>query len=223
MKNIKIEKEIEDRCKEFFSKYENRLEALESEVRKKVDMSTVKDMIDESIVGKLKEGNENIAQSSEDIKEFRESEARRNNIIVFKAKEPESLLAEDGKREDLEFVSEMCEIMKTNPKSVKSITRLGKINKEKTVTAGPRPMKIVFDDAKSKTIFMSNLRNLSTAEAKYKGVSVVHDMTMKERQLNKEQIRMAKEKNDGNESGDFIYLVRGPPWDRKIVSVKVKK
>ena len=60
MKNIKIEKEIEDRCKEFFSKYEKRLEALENEVRKKVDMSTVKDMIDESIVGKLKEGNETL-------------------------------------------------------------------------------------------------------------------------------------------------------------------
>ena len=55
-------------------------------------------------------------------------------------------------------------------------------------------MKIVFDDAKSKAIFMSNLRNLSTAEAKYKGVSVVHDIKMKERQLNKEQIRMVKEK-----------------------------
>ena len=186
-------------------------------------MSTVKDIIDESIVGKLKEGNENIAQASEDIKEFRESEARRNFFIVFKAKEAESLLVEDGKREDIEFVSEMCEIMKTNPKPVKSITRLGEINREKTVTAGLRPMKIVFDDAKSKAIFMSNLRNLSTAEAKYKGVRVVHDMTMKERQLNKEQIRMAKEKNDGNESGDFIYVVRGLPWDRKIVSVKVKK
>ena len=36
MKNIKIEKEIEDRCKEFFSKYEKRLEALESKVRKKL-------------------------------------------------------------------------------------------------------------------------------------------------------------------------------------------
>ena len=73
---------------------------MESEVRKKADMSTVKDMIDESIVGKLKEGNENIAHISEDIKEFRQSEARRNIIIVFKAKKPESLLAEDGKRED---------------------------------------------------------------------------------------------------------------------------
>ena len=30
MKNIKIEKEIEDRCKEFFSKYEKRLEASEA-------------------------------------------------------------------------------------------------------------------------------------------------------------------------------------------------
>ena len=61
-------------------------------------MSTVKDMIDESIVGKLKEGNGNIAQAIEDVKGLRESEARINNIIVFKAKEPESLLAEDGKR-----------------------------------------------------------------------------------------------------------------------------
>ena len=79
-------------------------------------MSTVKDMIDESIVGKVKEGNENIAQASENIKEFRQSEARRNNIIVFKAMEPESLLTEDGIREDMEFVSQICEIMKTIPK-----------------------------------------------------------------------------------------------------------
>ena len=60
-------------------------------------MLTVKDMIDECIVDKVKEENENIAQASEDIKEFRKSEARRNNIIVFKAKKPQSLLAEDGK------------------------------------------------------------------------------------------------------------------------------
>ena len=49
-------------------------------------MSTVKDMIDESIVGKVKEGHEKIAQASEETKEFRESEARRYNIIVYKAK-----------------------------------------------------------------------------------------------------------------------------------------
>ena len=54
---------------------------LESEVRKNVDISTVKDMTDESIMSKLKERNENTAQASEDIKEFRESEARRNYSV----------------------------------------------------------------------------------------------------------------------------------------------
>ena len=44
-------------------------------------MSTVKDMINENIVGKLKEGNENIAQASEDIKEFRER-VRKGEIIL---------------------------------------------------------------------------------------------------------------------------------------------
>ena len=41
---------------------------------------------------------------------------------------------------------------------------------------------------------------------------MVHDMTMKERQLNKEQIRMDKEKNDENELGDFIYAVQGASY-----------
>ena len=80
MTNIKIEKEIEDECKEFFSKYEKRLEALESELRKKVDLSTMKDIIDERIVGKLNEGNENIAQASEDIKNL--ERVRQGEIIL---------------------------------------------------------------------------------------------------------------------------------------------
>ena len=46
----------------------------------KVDMSTVKDMIDESIVGKLKEGKENIAQASEDIKNL--ERVKQEKIII---------------------------------------------------------------------------------------------------------------------------------------------
>ena len=42
MKNLKIEKEIEERCKEYFSKYEKRLDALEQEVKKKADVPKVR-------------------------------------------------------------------------------------------------------------------------------------------------------------------------------------
>jgi hypothetical protein len=48
-------------------------------------------------------------------------------------------------------------------------------------------------------------------------------MTKRERELNKEKVKQAKEKNDKNESGDYQYVVRGPPWERKVVKVKVKK
>ena len=56
------------------------------------------------------------------MKEFRESEARRNNIIVFKAKEPESLLAEDGKRED--------KVCIRNVRNYENKSKISKINNQ---------------------------------------------------------------------------------------------
>jgi hypothetical protein len=36
-------------------------------------------------------------------------------------------------------------------------------------------------------------------------------------------VKQVKEKNEENESGNYQYVVRGPPWERKVVKVKVKK
>ena len=57
----------------------------------------------------------------------------------------------------------------------------------------------------------------------------MHDMTEKERQLNKGKWEEAKTKNDEAksneelESGDFKYIVKGPPWERRVAKVYVKK
>ena len=82
---------------------------------------------------------------------------------------------------------------------------------------------VVFEDEKSKSVFMSNVRKLGTADEKFKSISIVHDMTKRERELNKEKVKHAKEKNEENESGDYHYVVRGHPWERKVVKMKVKK
>ena len=47
---------------------------------------------------------------------------------------------------------------------------------------------------------MSNVRKLGTADEKFKSISIVHDMTKRERGLNKEKVKQAKEKNEENES-----------------------
>jgi hypothetical protein len=44
-------------------------------------------------------------------------------------------------------------------------------------------MKVVFEDEKSKSVLISNVRKLGTADEKFKSISIVHDMTKREREL----------------------------------------
>ena len=149
MKNLKIEKEIEVRCKGYFSKYETRLDALEQEVNKKANVPKVKELIEESLSGKARDGAEGQNHISEDMKEFSESETRRNNIIIFNVNESKSTEAEARKQEDTDYVQELCGILKANPSSVKTVARLGNVKREtENVSTTNRPMKVVFEDEK---------------------------------------------------------------------------
>jgi hypothetical protein len=44
---------------------------------------------------------------------------------------------------------------------------------------------ISFEDEKSKSVFMSNVRKLGTADENFQSISIEHDMTKRERELNK--------------------------------------
>jgi hypothetical protein len=48
MKNLKIEKEVEERCNKYFSKYEKRLDEMENKLDKKVELDEVKALIQEN-------------------------------------------------------------------------------------------------------------------------------------------------------------------------------
>lgn len=86
-------------------------------------------------------------------------------------------------------------------------------------TGKSRPMKVIFDDEKAKGQLMANLKKLGKVhlEDKFKNLSIMNDMTKKERQLNKEKWEEVKTKNDEAKSneelewGDFKYIVKEPP------------
>ena len=69
---------------------------------------------------------------------------------------------------------------------------------------------------------MGSLKKLERAEEKFKKISVVHDLTQKERRKNKELWDECKERNKNQESGDSShkFILKGPPWDRRITKVK---
>jgi hypothetical protein len=69
---------------------------------------------------------------------------------------------------------------------------------------------------------MENLSKLSRAEDSYKNISIVHDMTLKERDELKELVEQAKTKqqNEAGESGEWNYRVRGHPGFFQIVKIR---
>ena len=138
--------------------------------------------------------------------------ARKTNIIIFKAEESKKTEPERRKAEDIALVNELCKITGTNKQTIKNVTRLGKNNVYSEI---PRPMRVIFEDEKAKGSFMANVKNLATAEDKFKQLSITHDMTKKERLQNREKLAEAKNKNDvleeNNQWVKYKYLVKGHP------------
>jgi hypothetical protein len=124
-------------------------------------------------------------------------------LLKSKKTEPER-----RKAEDIALVNELCKITGTNKQTVKNVTRLGKNNIYSEI---PRPMRVMFEDEKAKGSLMANMKNLSTAEDKFKQLSITHDMTKKERLQNKEKFAEAKNKNEvleENSSSRFSYYLK---------------
>ena len=220
VKSIRIEKEIEERCKDYFSKFEKRLNDLEEKISQKTSVEDVQKLIKESEKSGVSVENVQIVVN-EQLSEFRESEQRKLNVIIFNAKESDKREVEVRKDEDLKLLDKLCKIVKSDISAIKNVTRLGKRVVNEGGNVETRPMKVVFEDMKSKSKFMSNLSNLASASEDLRSLSVAQDMTPKERGINKMKLAEAKQKNEELASGDFKFVVRGPPWERKVMKVKV--
>ena len=64
---------------------------------------------------------------------------------------------------------------------------------------------------------MENATRLSRAVDRYTGVTISHDMTVKEREQCRKLVNEAKQKQEEDLSGEYIYKVRGSPGQMKIV------
>jgi hypothetical protein len=55
----------------------------------------------------------------------------------------------------------------------------------------------------------------------YKKIGIKHDMTQDEREKEIALKREAKKKQEDDKCGNFLYLVRGHPRERRIVKIKI--
>ena len=57
----------------------------------------------------------------------------------------------------------------------------------------------------------------------FKSVRMSHDLTQQEREHSKNLYMEAKRREREDPSGGCKYKVRGPPWDMRIVKIKVNQ
>ncbi len=160
------------------------------------------------------------ATTSELVREIKEQESRKCNIILHNVPEKESVNEDERTKHDREQLKELGKVCKENIKKedVVKMIRLGKRSPNKA-----RPLLVEFRDEEKKRSLMQNLSNLSKAPNAMKKISVQHDLTKKQREEEKEMRERAKKMEAEDDSGEFNYRIRGPPWARRIIKMKKRE
>ena len=145
--------------------------------------------------------------------EERKRESRAHNIIIYRV--PESDIRDESVKEDKAFCLELFNTVLCIDTQETEFTmfRLGKREQSS------RPLLIKFRERSLKNRIMENLFRLRNSDTKFRNISISHDLTINERAELKVLLEEAKKKQ-AEESGKFMWRVRGLPGQLKLVRLK---
>ena len=150
--------------------------------------------------------------------EEKERQNRRKNIIVFGLPESEKTIPEERKEDDVKKMVGLCKNIckiKFNENDISKIIRLGKVTEDKE-----RPLLITISEEIKKREIFRNLNKIRDAGSPFNKVTITHDMTKKQKEELKIKIETAKEMEQKDNSDEYMYRVRGPPWNWYIKRIQ---
>ncbi|KAK3091571.1 hypothetical protein FSP39_020888 [Pinctada imbricata] len=224
-KNIKIDIDIETRCKEIMQNYESRITKLETDIRSKCDIEDVRDIVKDE-VSAIQNAQANVnpgdckPNATAIIEEIEQRKLRERNFVVHGTEELISDKREDRIEHDINVASTLLDICKVehNENDIVKATRIGKYDKDKR----KRPLVVTLKSSETKRQFFRNLKYLRESDHVLKDCRVTNDLTKSERDLESKLFKETKAL-ESEASGEFRFKVRGPPWDRKVVRIPVRK
>ena len=155
--------------------------------------------------------------------------ARKDNIAFYNVREPTGNLKSETLQQDKDAVTEICDEMgvRVYDDNMLNIKRVGKKNQTRKVHGEemvvPRILIVTFTES-TKVKIMKSAYKLRESDSDYfKKIGLKHDMTREERakdlELKKEARQLQEKQTEGE---DFLYLVKGLPWERHIIKRKRK-
>jgi len=161
-----------------------------------------------------------LSETRKDVAEEKDKEDRKNNIIIYNIPEQVTGTVDEKLKLDKLFILELLNALQTgvDEEDIKKQVRLGK----KDDNGKSRPILLQFGGRLAKSLVMDSLFRLKNIATKFNNITVSHDMTKKEREDCKALVQEAKDKALQDVSGEWLYRVRGPPGQMKIIQIKKK-
>jgi hypothetical protein len=238
MHNLKEDRELEEKVREaldtfkasFQEEFDGKIKTLEGKIETKVSEERVREILAENRATGNEHDDQNTSDNkakdqkkteivSDTIKEMNERKSREKNMIIYGLNEPESTNREERLAHDKSEIMEItktCEVEITE-EDIATTKRIGRYDPEKPV----RPLMVVLREAEIKRTILRNGNKLKSEESNYKHISLAHDMTRTEREEEKKLWAEAKQRQTKSQ-GKYIFKVRGPPWDRKIIRINAQ-
>lgn len=217
-------KTIKDTINEMAAQIEQQKEDNSGEAKESLWSTIVSKQVEkkmETVTGEMFEVHKTIVETKQQIEEEREREKRKNNIIIYRMEESKATGPDTRRRDDLAFCHELVEgILEVDcgRDEIVNVFRLGKREVDYC-----RPVLVEFKKREIKNAVMESLAKLAEAEDRFKVLSVMHDMTKKEREDCKQLVAEARQQQNSDESGEFIYRVRGAPGEMKILRIRKRQ
>ena len=219
MRAIKEERDIETRCKNFLTNFEENTNKSLASMQKQID--DIRGLVTNNATPVPTTNiNRHTPHSVPHIVDkvcdsIKDREQRVKNIIIFKVTESE----ETSDSDIVDHISAHTTGRINIPCTTK---RLGRIveNQDDTDTQRSRPLLVSFENEQDKIDVIRNAYKMRDAEEPYNNMSIAQDMSPEERKQNRELKETAKARNQANQNTNDLYVVRGLPWDRKVVKVK---
>ena len=221
----------------------DKLSGLEEKLHQKVDVKALEDLecrikkledcVEDTVLSQVRdievqlsqnrdkltkvESNQSAAVGEEamSLEEQRETDKRKKNMILYRVTEIQSDDANDRKAGDMLFLHELCnDVLGVTVGSgdVEGLYRLGKREDDKV-----RPLLVRFGTEDLKKRVMGKAKELKFADDKFKGISLAHDLTPRQRAQVKEVRSKAMDDlraeqqidSDGGHQGNYRIIVVG--------------
>ena len=128
------------------------------------------------------------------LKELRERETRKDNLVFYQVEEPETTQGHKRKEHDVKKVIEVCEFLQC-PITTEGIKFIFRVGEKRDDRPGPRPIIICLKDPGARKYILENTRRLASSQ--YGRISITPDLTPLQR---KEEEGLRKEAETRNKN-----------------------